>query len=159
MLYLLSHYLFSVPHYEVVKIHSVRHTVSKRSIRSDPYNAKDTLNSNYNQRHRTSDPTQNRQESDYNGNSEFSPSYNPNHGTKKSSSSPSGNLGITDVRWKFINGAVYPSTTKMLSSSLPSNPSPQSSNNSSSQSSQSTGRYYMDVTLISLLQCFYVNLN
>merc|ERR1719328_360640 len=51
-----------VPHYEIVKIHSVRHTVSKRSIKSNPNNARDTLNSNY-YRRSSSEAAQDRRKS------------------------------------------------------------------------------------------------
>ena len=133
---ILSHlFLVSVPHYEVVKIHSVRHTVTKRSIKSNPYNAKDTLNSNY-YRGFSSEADQDRRESTYDGKHEFSP-YNIYPGSENSRNNPSSDLGITDVRWSSINGTLNPPIKKL--SSLPSfNPSPQYPRTSLTQSSPST---------------------
>ena len=128
---------FTVPHYEVVKIHSVRHTVSKRSIKSNPYNAKDTSNSNFHHQFSDAKTNQENQESRYDGNHKFS-SYNRYHNSENVTSITPSDSGITDVRWESINGSFYPSTR--TSSSLPSNSSPHISRTSSPHidSSQST---------------------
>ena len=134
-------FIFSVPHYEVVKIHSVRHSVSKRSIKSNPYNnAKDTLNSNnYNNHHQpyfsSSSSSFVEDSKDNHEKVEFSSSIIDN-GSENISSS---DWGVTDVRWnRFMDGSIYPSiptTSFPSSSSLPSsNPSPQSSGTSSTPS-------------------------
>ena len=136
--------IFSVPHYELVKIHSVRHTVSKRSIKSNPYNnAKDTLNSNnhYHQSYSSSSSSfveELLDKKDFIDDLEKVVS-SPNiidHGSENISSS---DWGVTDVRWnRFTDGSIYPSiSTKMFPSpsSLPSsNPSPQSPTTSSASS-------------------------
>ena len=141
---MLSFLIFSVPHYELVKIHSVRHTVSKRSIKSNPYNnAKDTLNSN-NQYHQSYSSSSSSFAEEYLDRKDSIDDLekvvsSPNiidHGSENISSS---DWGITDVRWnRFTDGSIYPSiSTKMLpsSSSLPSsNPSPQSPRTSSASS-------------------------
>ena len=129
-------FLFSVPHYEVVKIHSVRHTISKRSIKPSSDNARDTSNSKHYYARRSStgrNADEDRQESTFDGKHEFSP-YN-DHFEKNYNISPSRNLGITDVRWNRINGSFYPSTNKF--SSVPSNPPPQLSRTSYAPSSSS----------------------
>ena len=151
-------FLFSVPHYEVVKIHSVRHTISKRSIKPSSDNARDTSNSKHYYARRSStgrNADEDRQESTFDGKHEFSP-YN-DHFEKNYNISPSRNLGITDVRWNRINGSFYPSTNTL--SSVPSNPPPQLSRTSYASSSSSKCTFlfqklvqYCDREIIMLLE-------